>query len=134
MKKAKRIVNNFTNYLFETYKVPRIPVHVHWGYDTVATENGVGFGVFMQDKDGGNQCIHVGAGKLGKGIAMRTIAHEFTHYVQQLKGRGWDDIPALEDDAEYWADALYHQECINKKSKTIRVDGVGEIGKEANAE
>lgn len=134
MKKSKKIVNNFINYLFETYKVPRIPVHIHWGYDTVATENGVGFGVYMENQDGSNPCIHVGAGKLGKGVVMRTIAHEFTHYLQALNGRGWSDMEQIEGDAEYWSEALYHQYCINRKSKTMRVDGLGEIWKEANAE
>lgn len=127
MKKSKRHVKNFINYLFEAYKVPRIPVRVHWGYDVVETPGGTGFGVYIENADGSNPCIHVGCGKLGTGATMECIAHEFVHYMQHLHGRGWENIPALEEEAEYYAYALYNQYRINKKSKTMRVDGLADV-------
>ena len=128
MKKSKRHVKNFINYLFEAYKVPRIPVRVHWGYDVVETPGGAGFGVYMENADGSNPCIHVGCGKLGTGVAMECIAHEFVHYMQHLNKRGWNNIPELEEEAEYYANALYNQYRINKKSKTMRIDGLANVG------
>lgn len=130
MRRAKRHIAGFINHLFNVYNVPRIPVHVHYGYDVVDTPNGSGFGVYSENKDGSDACIHVGCGKLGKSAAMECIAHEFVHYLQQLKGRGYDNPTALEEDAEYWAQALYNQYRINKKSKTMRVDGLSEVWRE----
>lgn len=117
MRKAKRHINGFINYLFAAYKVPRIPVRVHYGFDVMETENGVGFGVYTQEKDGFNPRIDVGCGKYGSGVTMECIAHEFVHYLQQLNGRGYDNPDALEEDAEYWAQALYNQYRINKKAR-----------------
>ena len=37
------------------------------------------------------------------------------------------DGTEIEEDAEYWAQALLNQYIINKKSKTMRIDGVGDI-------
>ena len=83
--------------------------------------------IYIENEDGSNPCIYVGCGKLGKGVTMECIAHEFVHYLQSLHGRGWNDIENAEIDAEYWAQALFNQYKINKKSTRMRVIGVGNI-------
>ena len=127
MKKAKRDINRFINYLFATYDVPRIPVHVMYGYETIATPNGYGFGLYTEDADGSNARIYVGYGKLGKSTTMHCIAHEFVHYMQSLHGREMNNSEENEVDAEYWANALLNQFLINRKSKKMHIDGVAEI-------
>lgn len=127
VRKAKRHINGFINYLFTTYDVPRIPVRVKYGYDVVKTPSGAGFGVYIENSDGTNPCIYVGCGKLGKSVTMKCIAHEFVHYMQSLHNRGWNSLPEIESDAEYWAEALFNQYRINKKSKQICIEGVANI-------
>ena len=127
MRRAKRHINGFINHLFWMYKVPRIPVRVTYGYQVVETPNGMGFGVYTENPDGTDARIYVGNGKLGKRVTMGCIAHEFVHYLQSLHGRQMIDGTEIEEDAEYWAQALLHQYIINKKSKTMRIDGVGDI-------
>ena len=127
MKKAKRHINGFVNHLFEMYRVPRIPVKVMYGYDTVATPNGIGFGVYCENPDGSDARIYVGYGRMGKAVTMVCIAHEFVHYLQSLHGRAICDNIELEEDAEFWAQALYNQYRINKKCTNLRVDGVAEV-------
>ena len=73
MRRAKRHINGFINHLFGMYKVPRIPVCVTYGYQVVATPNGMGFGVYIENEDGANARIYVGNGKLGKKVTMECI-------------------------------------------------------------
>jgi hypothetical protein len=124
MKKAKSHVNNFVNYLFAMYKVPRIPVYIHWHHNAVVNAEGrYGFGVFCWGGDE-RPCIHVAGKQLGKTGVLHTFAHEFVHYLQYLHGWDVDNGEESEQAAEYYGQALTNQWLINKKSKSIRIDGL----------
>lgn len=132
MRRSRRYAKNFTNYLFSTYGVPRIPVIIHWGYDVVETPVGCGFGVYMERTDGTDRSIHIAAGKYGTSCMLKSIAHEFVHYLQHLHDRSFEDGPQIEADADYWANALYNQWRINKKDKRIRIEGISPIWTESS--
>ena len=113
MRRSKRRINKFINHLFGVYNVPRIPVYIHWYYDSIVVDNEACFGVFHFD-DNGKCCIHAAASQIKTSKLHEVIAHEFCHYMQWLKKRDMDDVQ-IEDDAEYWAAGLYGQWLINKK-------------------
>lgn len=123
MKKAKTQVNNFVNHLFAAYNVPRIPVYIHWHYNSVVNEHGQGgFGCFFWGTDE-KPCIHIACKQIGKTGALSTFAHEFVHYLQYL--HGWDmDDDECERAAEYYGAGLMGQWLVNKKDKGIRIDGL----------
>lgn len=125
MRRAKRQVNGFINYLFAKYNVPRIPVYVHWHHDTlIGANNDLAFGVFWYDEH--RQEIHVAGKRAKKSGVMQCIAHEFTHYLQWLHHRDMSD-DRVEADAEYHGAGLLGQYLINKKDKHRRVDGTASI-------
>lgn len=106
MKKSKNKVRRFINYLYSVYDVPRIPIHVHWYYPALVTEEcKFCFGVLFYGENYPTE-IHV-AGKAikTKGV-LSTISHEFVHYLQYLNGRDMDDTEQIERDAEMYGEAL----------------------------
>lgn len=124
MRRSKRRIKKFVDHLFGVYQVPRIPVYIHWYYDVICTETGTAFGVFVNDK---NPCIHVAAKQIKTSKLHEVIAHEFTHYLQYLKKRDFDNEESIENDAEYWAAGLYGQWLINKKKKGEHCYGMADI-------
>lgn len=106
MKKSKNKVRRFINYLYSVYDVPRIPIHVHWYYPALVTEEcKFCFGVLFYGENYPTE-IHV-AGKAikTKGV-LSTIAHEFVHYLQYLSGQDIDDTEQIELDADMCGSVL----------------------------
>ena len=135
MNKKKRFVKRFVDHLFGVYNAPRIPIHIHYGYPSLADPAGnFCFGTYVYE-DGELGCIHV-AGDVGTTALMNIIAHEFVHYVQRGHGRDMNDTEAIERDAEYWSAGLMGQWLINKKKRGEHCYGVARIWdrkpKEAN--
>ena len=58
MRRSKRRINSFINHLFGVYNVPRIPVYIHWYYDSIIVGDEACFGVFQSDDNG--KCCLVG--------------------------------------------------------------------------
>lgn len=130
MNKAKKQAKKFVNYLFEKYKVPRIPVYIHWYHNSVYNEKGeYGFGVFCWG-GGEEPCIHVAGKVIGKTGVLGVIAHEFVHYLQYLHEFDFEKKTESERAAEHFGDGLLGQWLINKKDKEIRIDGTLEAWKE----
>lgn len=124
MKKAKRHLQNFVNHLFGIYKVPRIPVYIHWHHPSVVNADGLcGFGVFCYGDDE-KPCIHIACEKIGKNGAHSVFAHEFVHYLQYLHGFDMDNVEESERAADYFGAALYGQWIISKTDKQTRIDGL----------
>lgn len=124
MNKAKRQVNKFVNHLFGMYRVPRIPVYVHWHHPSVVSKDGMcGFGVFCFGGDE-KPCIHVGGKTIGKTGVLSVIAHEFVHYLQYLHGWDLDNDEESERAAEHYGDGLLGQWLINHKDKESCIDGL----------
>lgn len=131
MKRAKRKVNRFVNYLFARYNVPRIPVYFHWHHTTVINKEGqVGFGVLCYGDDD-TPCIHVSCKTVKTTGALFTFAHEFVHYLQYLHGWAINNDEKSEAAAEYYGAGLVGQWLVNKNDKKIRIDGLLEVWKEA---
>lgn len=128
MRRSKRRIKKFVDHLFGVYHVPRIPVYIHWYYDSIVVDDEACFGVFHFDDIDGNCkcCIHAAASQIKTSKLHEVIAHEFCHYMQWLKKRGVDDVQ-IEDDAEYWAAGLYGQWLINKKKKGEHCYGIADI-------
>lgn len=127
MKKSKRKVTRFVDYLFARYDVPRIPVYFHWHHTTVINAEGkVGFGVFCS---GGDKppCIHVSCKTAKTTGALYIFAHEFVHYLQYLHGWTINNDERSEAAAEYYGTGLVGQWLVNKKDKTSRIDGLLEV-------
>ena len=124
MNKAKRHARNFINHLFGTYQVPRIPVYIHWRYNTVINNDDEHvFGLFCYDDGDNPPCIHVAGRQIGNTGVMSVIAHEFVHYLQHLHGRDMDNVQQVEADADYFGAGLFGKFLINKKDKHMRIDG-----------
>lgn len=124
MKKAKRRVDDFVNHLFGIYKVPRIPVYIHWYHHSVVDANGhYGFGVFCYDDDE-KPCIHVACKQIKTTQALFTVAHEFVHYLQYLHGWIPDNGKESELAAEHFGAGLLGQWLVNNKDKHLRIDGL----------
>lgn len=127
--KNKRFARRFINHLFGVYNVPRIPIHIHYGYPSLSDPAGnFCFATYVYE-DGKLGCIHA-AGDVGTTTLMSILAHEFVHYVQRIKGRDMNDIEAIERDAEYWSAGLMGQYIINKKRNGDHCYGVADIWKE----
>jgi hypothetical protein len=110
MIKSKRKVEHFINHLFTLYRVPRIPVHIHWHHPSLVDDQGnYGFGV-LSLLDPANPCIHIAGKVLGKTGVMQTFAHEFGHYLQYLYGQDFD-----EEAAEKYADVIMDVCKFNRK-------------------
>lgn len=125
MNKKKRIIKHFTNWLFEEYGAPRIPVKVMHNVDFI-NDNGTDcFGYF--GKDNGETVILIAAKRLGKLKCLFTIAHEFVHYMQQLNGRNMAETEIIEEDAYTFEKALVGKYLINKKHIGERIDHVLDI-------
>ena len=123
MKKAKKQINNFINHLFGVYRVPRIPVYIHWYHDSLVSEKAYGFGLFCYGTEE-KPCIHIACKKTKKTGALGTFAHEFVHYLQYLHGWDLNNDEESECAAEYYGAGLMGQWLINKKDKNIRIDGL----------
>lgn len=125
MNKKKRIIKHFTNWLFEEYKVPRIPVRVLHKIDFI-NDNGTDcYGYF--GRDNGETVILVSAKRLGTIKCLFTIAHEFVHYMQQLNGRNMAETEIIEEDAYTFEKALVGKYLINKKHIGKRIDSVIDV-------
>ena len=84
MKKKKRIVRHFTNWLFSEYQVPRIPVRVMYDCDAIIDGETKCYGYFGDDN--GERVILVAAKRIGTTKCLFVVAHEFVHYMQFLNG------------------------------------------------
>lgn len=128
MKKSKRIVKEFINFLYREYDVPKIPIHVHWYAKSIVVGDHPCFGVCITyDNEPEKNEIHAVAGtKYGTGSALRIISHEFVHYLQYLNGKfEKENTEEVEDIAEENGQALVCKFIQNhKKTGGIVVDGV----------
>ena len=104
MSKKKKCIRKFAEWLIANNPVPRVPyIRIVWNYPAIATEGGVGFGVFVAD-DPVRKRIYV-AGKWRKAMVMETFAHEWRHCMQYyaLAPVGFTADDDIEQDAEAWA-------------------------------
>ena len=122
MNKKKRIIKHFTNWLFEEYKVPRVPVRVMYYVDYI-NDNGIDCDGYFGD-DNGETVILVAAKRLGLTKCLFVIAHEFVHYMQQLNGRDMRKKEIIEEDAYTLEKLLVGKYLINKKHIGKRIEGV----------
>jgi hypothetical protein len=120
--KKKRIIKHFTNWLFEEYKAPRIPVRVMHYVDYI-NDNGTDCqGYFGYDN--GEKVILVAAKRLGLTECLYVIAHEFVHYMQQLNGRNMSEKEIIEEDAYTFEKPLVGKYLINHKHIGERIEGI----------
>ena len=96
MKKKKRIICHFTNWLFAEYQVPRIPVRVLYDCDAIMDGNAKCYGYFGEDN--GERVILVAAKRIGTTKCLFVVAHEFVHYMQFLNGRNMEETEIIEED------------------------------------
>ncbi len=122
MRKKKCILNHFTNWLFEEYKVPRIPVHVMYNYDYIIDQGVKCTGYFGTDN--GETCIRVAAKRIGLTKCLFVLAHEFVHYLQQCNGWDMGDTELVEKNAYFYEAPLVGKYLNNKKRLGDRIDTV----------
>ena len=122
MNKKKRIIKHFTNWLFEEYHAPRIPVRVMHNCEYIV-DRGVKCDGYFGD-DNGETCILIAAKRLGLTKCLFVIAHEFVHYMQQLNGRNMDEKEIIEEDAYTFEKALVGKWLNNKKKLGERINTV----------
>lgn len=95
-------INDFLRFLDENYPIEQnVYIHICEGFDTIQepnTEN-VAFGMFGNNNDH----IYV-AGNIPKEQILKTIAHEFKHFVQKYSNQEYN-----ESDAENFADKIYKE-------------------------
>lgn len=125
MNKKNRIIKHFTNWLFEEYKVPRIPVRIMHKVDFINDNGADCFGYFGDDN--GETVILIAAKRLGKLKCLFTIAHEFVHYMQKLNGRNMEETEIIEEDAYTFEKTLVGKYLINKKHIGERIDTVIDV-------
>lgn len=125
MNKKKRIIKHFTNWLFEEYKAPRIPVMVMHYVDYI-NDNGVDCDGYFGE-DNGETVILVAAKRLGLTKCLYVIAHEFVHYMQQLNGRNMSEKEIIEEDAYTFEKPLVGKYLINHKHIGKRIEGVLDV-------
>ena len=113
MNKKKKYLKKFTNWLFEEYKVPRIPVRIMHDITHIIDKGDECYGYFGEDN--GETVILVAAKRLGKTKCMFTIAHEFVHYMQMLSGRDMSNTESVERDAYTYEVPLVGKYIINHK-------------------
>lgn len=89
-----------TNYLIDNYPTDkRLIVHVMEGYDTIETPTGKGFGVFIPE----TLEIYIAGDMPGESENLiKTLAHEFKHFLQYCDGK-----PFNETEAEKFAEEIY---------------------------
>ena len=122
MKKKKRIVRHFTNWLFAEYQVPRIPVKVMYRCDTIVDGGKKCNGYFGWDN--GEMVILVAAKRLGLTKCLFVIAHEFVHYFQYLNCRNMDETEIVEEDAYFFEVPLVGKFLNNRKKGNPKITGV----------
>lgn len=97
------ISSNFlkaSNYLADNFPTDkRLIVHVMEGYDTIETPDGMGFGVFVPE----TLEIYIAGDMTEKEEGLiRTLAHEFKHFIQYCDGKPFDEL-----EAEEFAEEIY---------------------------
>ena len=125
MNKKKRIIKRFTNWLFEEYKAPRIPVRVLYNVDFINDSGTDCYGYFGEDN--GETVILVAAKRLGKIKCLFTVAHEFVHYMQRLNGRNMFEKEIIEHDAYTYEVPLVGKYLINHKHIGEKINTVLDI-------
>lgn len=125
MKKKKRIVRHFTNWLFSEYEVPRIPVRVMYDCDALIDDGVKCYGYFGYDN--GKRVILVAAKRLGTTKCLFVIAHEFVHYMQFLNGRNMSATEIIEEDAYTFEVPLVGKFLNNRKRGSEKITGVLDV-------
>ncbi|MBD5547539.1 MAG: hypothetical protein HDQ97_09085 [Lachnospiraceae bacterium] len=89
-----------SNYLIDNYpQDKRAIVHVVEGYDTIETPDGIGFGVFVPET---LEIFIAGDMPGGEESLIKTLAHEYKHFMQYCEGE-----PFNEEEAEEFAEEIY---------------------------
>lgn len=97
-----------SNYLIDNYPQDKTAiVHVMEGYDTIETPEGFGFGVFVPEK---LEIFIAGDMPGGEESRIKTLAHEYKHFMQYCEGKPFD-----EEEAEGFAEEIYKK--ITQKVK-----------------
>ena len=125
MKKKKRIVRHFTNWLFAEYQVPRIPVRVMYYCDAIIDGGTECYGYFGTDN--GERVILIAAKRLGTTKCLFTMAHEFVHYIQFLNGRNMGETEIIEEDAYFFEVPLVGKFLNNRKKGNSKITGVLDV-------
>ena len=124
-----------TNYLIDNYPTDkRLIVHVMEGYDTIETPTGKGFGVFIPEK----LEIFIAGDMPGESKDLiKTLAHEFKHFLQYCDGKPFDETEAEEFAEEIYKKAISEagtpQEIFRKAvqtwGKAAQIDEMAELTK-----
>lgn len=122
MKKKKRIVRHFTNWLFAEYQVPRIPVRVMYDCDAIIDGETKCYGFFGEGN--GKRGILVAAKRIGTTKCLFVVAHEFVHYMQFLNGRNMGETEIIEEDAYIFEVPLVGKFLNNRKKGNPKITGV----------
>jgi len=125
MSKKKRYLKRFTNWLFNEYQVPRIPVRIMYNCDTIVDNGTTCYGYFGDDN--AETVILVAAKKLGLFKCMCVVAHEFVHYMQKLNGRNMEENEIIEEDAYMFEKALVGKYLINHKHIGEKIDTILDV-------
>ena len=125
MKKKKRIVSHFVNWLFAEYNVPRIPVRVMYDCDAIIDGDAKCYGYFGWDN--GKRVILVAAKRIGTTKCLFVLAHEFVHYFQYLNGRNMDETEIVEEDAYFFEVPLVGKFLNNRKKGNQKLTGVLDV-------
>lgn len=100
-----------SNYLIDNYpQNKRAIVHVAEGYDTIETPGGVGFGVFVPET---LEIFIAGSMQGGEESLIKTLAHEYRHFMQHCEGK-----PFNEEEAEEFAEEIYKK--ITQEVKEVQ--------------
>lgn len=100
-----------SNYLIDNYpQNKRAIVHVAEGYDTIETPGGVGFGVFVPET---LEIFIAGSMPGGEESLIKTLAHEYRHFMQYCEGK-----PFNEEEAEEFAEEIYKK--ITQEVKEVQ--------------
>ena len=125
MKKKKRIVRHFTNWLFAEYKAPRIPVRVMYDCDAIVDGVEKCNGYFGWDN--GELVILIAAKRIGTTKCLFVVAHEFVHYMQFLNGRNMTETEIIEEDAYTFEVPLVGKFLNNRKKGNSKIMGVLDV-------
>ncbi len=100
-----------SNYLIDNYpQDKKAIVHVVEGYDTIETPEGFGFGVFVPEK---LEIFIAGDMPGGEESLIKTLAHEYKHFMQYCEGK-----PFNEEEAEEFAEEIYKK--ITQEVKEVQ--------------
>ena len=130
MKKAKRKVRAFINFLYREYSVPRIPIKVIWYWDTIEVNGNPCFGYCRVDDDEpeANEIAVVAGRKLGTKQTLVSLAHEFIHYLQWLHNRDMKLDDSIEEDAYKYSDLLVNKFLQNHRNYNGKhIDGAIDV-------